>query len=74
MVAQRQKMTHLATRDNLVLALIQQANFYNAAQARRWFAANLTYTFFPPDHPFFATLRKPCQETPLPSLHAAELR
>ncbi len=31
--------------NNLVLALIRQAKFYNAAQARRWFAANLSCTF-----------------------------
>jgi hypothetical protein len=35
----------MASINNLVLALIRQANFYNAAQARRWFAANLAYTF-----------------------------
>jgi predicted transposase YbfD/YdcC len=31
--------------NNLVLALIRQAKFYNAAQARRWFAANLSHAF-----------------------------
>jgi len=31
--------------NNLVLALIHQANFHNAAQARRWFAAHLSETF-----------------------------
>lgn len=31
--------------NNLVLALIRQAKFYNAAQARRWFAANLSRAF-----------------------------
>lgn len=31
--------------NNLVLALIRQAKFYNAAQARRWFAANLSPAF-----------------------------
>jgi predicted transposase YbfD/YdcC len=31
--------------NNLVLALIRQANFYNAAQARRWFAAHLSHAF-----------------------------
>jgi len=31
--------------NNLVLALIRQANFLNAAQARRWFAANIPQAF-----------------------------
>jgi predicted transposase YbfD/YdcC len=31
--------------NNLALALIRQAKFYNTAQARRWFAANLTRAF-----------------------------
>ena len=35
----------MASINNLVLALIQQAKFYNAAQARRWFAANLSRAF-----------------------------
>jgi hypothetical protein len=35
----------MASINNLVLALIQQAKFYNAAQARRWFAANLSWAF-----------------------------
>lgn len=35
----------MASINNLVLALIQQAKFYNAAQARRWFAANLSQAF-----------------------------
>ncbi len=35
----------MASINNLVLALIQQAKFYNAAQARRWFAANLSMAF-----------------------------
>lgn len=35
----------MASINNLVLALIRQAKFYNAAQARRWFAANLTRAF-----------------------------
>lgn len=35
----------MASINNLVLALIQQAKFYNAAQARRWFAADLTRPF-----------------------------
>jgi hypothetical protein len=35
----------MASINNLVLALIRQANFYNAAQARRWFAAHLSVTF-----------------------------
>jgi hypothetical protein len=35
----------IASINNLVLALIRQANFYNAAQARRWFAANLSRAF-----------------------------
>lgn len=35
----------MASLNNLVLALIRQANFQNAAQARRWFAAHLSKTF-----------------------------
>ena len=35
----------MASINNLVLALIRQAKFYNAAQARRWFAANLSRAF-----------------------------
>jgi predicted transposase YbfD/YdcC len=35
----------MASLNNLVLALIRQANFRNAAQARRWFAAHLSKTF-----------------------------
>lgn len=35
----------MASIHNLVLALIRQAKFYNAAQARRWFAAHLSATF-----------------------------
>jgi len=35
----------MASLNNLVLALIRQANFHNAAQARRWFAAHLSKTF-----------------------------
>lgn len=35
----------MASINNLVLALIRQANFHNAAQARRWFAAHLSVTF-----------------------------
>jgi predicted transposase YbfD/YdcC len=35
----------MASINNLVLALIQQAKFYNAAQARRWFAAKLSRAF-----------------------------
>jgi predicted transposase YbfD/YdcC len=35
----------MASINNLTLALIRQANFQNAAQARRWFAAHLTETF-----------------------------
>lgn len=35
----------MASIHNLVLALIRQAKFYNAAQARRWFAAHLPQTF-----------------------------
>ena len=35
----------MASINNLVLALIRQANFHNAAQARRWFAAHLSETF-----------------------------
>jgi predicted transposase YbfD/YdcC len=35
----------MASINNLVLALIRQAGFHNAAQARRWFAAHLSETF-----------------------------
>jgi len=35
----------IASINNLVLALIRQAGFHNAAQARRWFAAHLSKTF-----------------------------
>jgi predicted transposase YbfD/YdcC len=35
----------MASINNLVLALIRQAKFYNAAQARRWFAANFFRAF-----------------------------
>jgi hypothetical protein len=35
----------MASINNLILALIRHAKFYNAAQARRWFAANLTLAF-----------------------------
>lgn len=35
----------MASIHNLVLALIRQANFQNAAQARRWFAAHPAQTF-----------------------------
>ena len=35
----------MASINNLVLALIRQAKFHNAAQARRWFAAHLSAAF-----------------------------
>lgn len=35
----------MASINNLVLALIRQAGFHNAAQARRWFAAHLSTAF-----------------------------
>lgn len=35
----------MASLNNLVLALIRQAKFHNAAQARRWFAAHLSDAF-----------------------------
>ncbi len=35
----------MASINNLVLALIRQAGFHNAAQVRRWFAAHLSETF-----------------------------
>lgn len=35
----------MASINNLVLALIRQANFHNAAQARRWFAAQPSKAF-----------------------------
>lgn len=35
----------MASINNLVLALIRQAKFHNAAQARRWFAAHLSEAF-----------------------------
>jgi predicted transposase YbfD/YdcC len=35
----------MASLNNLVLALIRQANFHNAAQARRWFSADIHKAF-----------------------------
>jgi len=35
----------MACINNLVLALIKQAHFYNAAQARRWFSAHIPQAF-----------------------------
>lgn len=35
----------MASINNLVLALIRQAKFHNAAQARRWFAAHISQAF-----------------------------
>jgi predicted transposase YbfD/YdcC len=35
----------IASINNLVLALIRQAKFHNAAQARRWFAAHISKAF-----------------------------
>ena len=35
----------MASINNLILALIRQAHFHNAAQARRWFAAHPAHTF-----------------------------
>ena len=35
----------IASINNLVLALIRQAKFQNAAQARRWFAAHISQAF-----------------------------
>lgn len=35
----------MASINNLVLSLIRQANFHNAAQARRWFAAHIPQAF-----------------------------
>jgi predicted transposase YbfD/YdcC len=35
----------MASLNNLVLALIRQAHFHNAAQARRWFAAHIDIAF-----------------------------
>ena len=35
----------MASINNLVVALIRQAGFHNAAQARRWFAAHLSDAF-----------------------------
>jgi hypothetical protein len=35
----------MASINNLVIALIHQAHFQNAAQARRWFAAHLSEAF-----------------------------
>ena len=35
----------MASLNNLVLALIRQANFHNAAQARRWFSAHIHKAF-----------------------------
>ncbi len=49
----------MASINNLVIALIHQANFQNAAQARRWFAAHLPEVFAFTHYPFFLTLEKP---------------
>jgi hypothetical protein len=35
----------MASINNLVLALIRQAKFHHAPQARRWFAAHLSEVF-----------------------------
>jgi predicted transposase YbfD/YdcC len=35
----------MACINNLILALIQQAKFHNAAQARRWFSAHISEAF-----------------------------
>ena len=35
----------MASINNLVLALIRQAKFYKAAQARRWSVAHLSHAF-----------------------------
>lgn len=35
----------MASINNLVLALLRQAKFHNAAEARRWFAAHLSNAF-----------------------------
>ena len=35
----------MASINNLILALIRQAHFHNAAQARRWFAAHPAHAF-----------------------------
>ena len=35
----------MASINSLVLALIRQAKFHNAAQARRWFAAHIPQAF-----------------------------
>jgi predicted transposase YbfD/YdcC len=44
----------MASINNLVLALIRQAGFHNAAQARRWFAAHLSKAFALLTTPFSA--------------------
>jgi len=49
----------MACIDNLVVALIKQANFTNAAQARRSFAGHISQEFFSDYHTRFRTLRKP---------------
>lgn len=49
----------MACIDNLVVALIKQANFTNAAQARRSFAGHISQEFFSAYHARFRTLRKP---------------
>lgn len=43
----------MASKNNLVLALIRQAKFHNAAQARQWFAAHLSEAFALLTTPFF---------------------
>ena len=44
----------MASINNLILALIRQAKFHNAAQARRWFAAHLSKAFALLTTPFSA--------------------
>jgi len=39
--------------NNLILALIKQAKFHNAAQARRWFSARIPQAFSLMVTPFF---------------------
>jgi hypothetical protein len=43
----------MASLHNLVLALIRQAKFQNAVQARRWFAAHISKDFALLITPFF---------------------
>jgi predicted transposase YbfD/YdcC len=47
----------MACINNLILALIKQAKFHNAAQTRRWFAAHIPQAFSLLVSPLYLTLQ-----------------